>query len=83
MKMQEYYRDLVSPWLREQSLDPKIQKFLKYFWDNWINSPIWSPKEWSVAGLTVRTNNDIEGKGFTCSCFQFLYNYVISINIVY
>ncbi|CAD5126279.1 DgyrCDS14435 [Dimorphilus gyrociliatus] len=34
---------------------------LQYFQTNWIKNKLWKPNNWSVFGLSIRTNNDCEG----------------------
>ena len=52
----QQFRDLVTPAHPEP-----IHKLLDYFEDTWINGHIWKPENWSVFGMSVRTNNDCEG----------------------
>ena len=40
----------------------RIKAMLEYFKDTWMESTIWSIKEWCVSGIEIRTNNDVEGK---------------------
>lgn len=47
--------------LREEATTPNMKKLFKYVYKNWIRSSKWSPKEWSVYGQSIRTNNDVEG----------------------
>ena len=50
------FQDLVLP-----DHPPAIQELLDYIDRNWINGHIWTPTHWSVFGMSVRTNNDVEG----------------------
>ena len=50
------FQDLVLP-----DHPPAIQELLDYVDRNWINGHIWTPTDWSVFGMSVRTNNDVEG----------------------
>ena len=59
--IQDYFTRLARPWLSDAT-DPRIRRFLLYFYKTWIISPFWSMEEWSVAGMSIRTNNDLEGK---------------------
>ena len=47
--------------LKAETDEPKLQEFLKYIEDNWINSRVWPPSTWSVFMQRVRTNNNTEG----------------------
>ena len=38
-----------------------LRELFRYVQDQWMDSTIWSPEEWSVYRQTVRTNNDTEG----------------------
>lgn len=38
-----------------------LASLFEYVSDNWINSTIWPPENWSVYRRPIRTNNDVEG----------------------
>lgn len=44
----------------EAATEP-LQELVGYISTNWITSTIFPPKDWSVYGEAVRTNNDVEG----------------------
>ena len=48
--------------LREEVRGPKMRKLFRYVDKRWLNSRVWTPRNWSVYRLAVRTNNDCEGK---------------------
>ena len=39
----------------------KFADLLQYFQNTWIEHPTWKPENWSIFGLTIRTNNSVEG----------------------
>ena len=39
----------------------KLKSFLIYFNNTWMNSHYISIREWCVHGMSIRTNNDLEG----------------------
>ena len=47
--------------LQTQANGRALQELYKYMDDQWIPSTIHEPKEWSVFGQPIRTNNDLEG----------------------
>ena len=47
--------------LQAKATTEPLQQLCEYISETWINSTVWSPKQWSVYGLAVRTNNDVEG----------------------
>ena len=38
-----------------------LQQLYSYMLDTWISGSTWTPVDWSVFGVAVRTNNDLEG----------------------
>jgi hypothetical protein len=48
-----------------------LRELFEYVSDQWLESSLWSPDEWSVYRMTVRTNNDTEG--------TFLYHIIVSL----
>ena len=38
-----------------------IDSLLAYMQNTWITGRTWTPLDWSVYGVAVRTNNDVEG----------------------
>ena len=49
--------------LQEKSADVSdaLTELFTYVEDQWLESSLWSPEEWSVYRRPVRTNNDTEG----------------------
>ena len=47
--------------IKPASMTPPLEKLWKYMLDTWINGKIWTPVDWSVYGVAIRTNNDVEG----------------------
>lgn len=43
-----------------------IQDLISYMENQWLNHPIFDFESWSVFRITVRTNNDVEGKFKVC-----------------
>jgi hypothetical protein len=41
--------------------DSDVIAFLSYILTTWLESKVWSVDDLSVFGLTIRTNNDVEG----------------------
>jgi hypothetical protein len=39
-----------------------LQQFTDYISTNWVYGTTFTPRDWSVYGQAIRTNNDIEGK---------------------
>lgn len=39
----------------------KLHKLIEYIESTWMNGAIWRPEDWSIFGMAVRTNNDVEG----------------------
>ena len=52
----QHFRDLVLP-----NHPEALHKLIDYIEDNWLNRTVWNATNWSVFGLSVRTNNDLEG----------------------
>ena len=44
-----------------QATTSRLQDFVQYISDMWVNSSAWPSSCWSVFMLPIRTNNDIEG----------------------
>ena len=40
---------------------PPLQPLVDYIRTTWIDNPTWPVASWSIFGLAVRTNNDVEG----------------------
>jgi hypothetical protein len=47
---------------RADTSSKPVADLFTYINDQWIESSLWSPEEWSVYRQPVRTNNDTEGK---------------------
>ena len=47
--------------LKTRASATSLVKLLHYIEDTWIESIMWPLSSWSVYGLAIRTNNDIEG----------------------
>ena len=47
--------------LSAQAQDPSLLELLGYIKQQWIETDIFPPKNWSIFEQAVRTNNDIEG----------------------
>ena len=50
------FRDLIEP-----SHPEGLQKLMKYIEDNWMEGKPFSPVNWSIFKIPIRTNNDCEG----------------------
>lgn len=48
--------------LSARAASPELQQLVGYIDSNWIGSPVWQPRNWSIFQTNVRTNNDVEGK---------------------
>ena len=48
--------------LERQATTTKLQSFVRYVSETWINGSTWPPSSWSVFNQAVCTNNDIEGR---------------------
>ena len=58
--IEDEYNRITAPYRDGQH--PKIDKLMKYFEDTWIKpNKSWTIKNWSVFGMRIRTNNDLEG----------------------
>ena len=44
-----------------QDVDQRFTDLTEYVHLTWINSNVWPPENWTVFGLAIRTNNDLEG----------------------
>ena len=53
--VQKLYKDM-----ERRTPEGPCQDLLQYFHDTWMTGN-WSPKDWSVYGQGIRTNNDVEG----------------------
>ena len=40
----------------------KLLEFFNFFEETFFHSEVWEVHEWCVAGLRIRTNDDMEGK---------------------
>jgi hypothetical protein len=47
--------------LLEGATTENLSHFSRYFKKTWLESSVWPPTAWSVYGLSIRTNNDLEG----------------------
>ena len=47
--------------LRLQATTDTLQQLVQYVSETWISSTVFPPKDWSVYGQAIRTNNDVEG----------------------
>lgn len=51
-----------------------LHSLLEYIEDKWIERRLWTPCSWSVFGLVIRTNNDIDAwynnLNILCSKYQ-------------
>lgn len=47
--------------LEQEATDNKLQAVTQYMRRTWIDGDMWTPEDWSVYGLNIRTNNDVEG----------------------
>ena len=47
--------------LRLQATTDSLKELVAYIASTWVNSTTFPPKDWSVYGQAIRTNNDIEG----------------------
>ena len=47
--------------LRPRATTADLQKLVWYISATWVNGTMFPPKDWSVYGQTIRTNNDLEG----------------------
>ena len=47
--------------LRLQATTDALEELVQYISDTWISSTVFPPKDWSVFGQAIRTNNDVEG----------------------
>ena len=45
-----------------EEISAKVEQFFQEFEDTFLYSNVWEVHEWCVAGLRVRTNNDMESK---------------------
>ena len=47
--------------LQGEASTESIRSLMDYMRKTWIVSTVWPPSAWSVYGLSIRTNNDVEG----------------------
>ena len=47
--------------LSHEANNDKLTTLCTYIQTTWIEGNTWSPENWSVYGLNIRTNNDVEG----------------------
>lgn len=47
--------------LQDQASTPALTEFVNYIKNTWIKGTTWPPATWSIYGMPVRTNNDVEG----------------------
>ena len=47
--------------LQEQATTMQLVEFVNYIDNTWVKSSTWPPTSWSIYGMPVRTNNDVEG----------------------
>ena len=47
--------------LQTEATTEPVSDLVRYIAINWINGTMFPPKDWSIYGEAVRTNNDVEG----------------------
>ncbi len=47
--------------LQREATTDSLKSIMEYMKKTWITSTVWPPSAWSVYGLSIRTNNDVEG----------------------
>ena len=47
--------------LKEHATSPAPRKLTRYIENQWVQSLVFTPKDWGVYGQPTRTNNDTEG----------------------
>jgi hypothetical protein len=47
--------------LQGEASTDSLKSLVEYMRKTWITSTVWPPSAWSVYGLSIRTNNDVEG----------------------
>jgi len=47
--------------LRLKAASDALKELVEYISETWISSTVFPPKDWSVYGQAIRTNNDTEG----------------------
>jgi len=47
--------------LQGKASTESLRSLMEYMRKTWIASTVWPPSAWSVYGLSIRTNNDVEG----------------------
>ena len=47
--------------LQQHAVTTELERFFNYVNTTWIQSTVWPPSTWSVYGMNIRTNNDVEG----------------------
>ncbi|XP_041350870.1 uncharacterized protein LOC121369860 [Gigantopelta aegis] len=47
--------------LQMEATTVSLKALFEYVGNTWITSAVWPPSSWSVYGLSIRTNNDVEG----------------------
>ena len=47
--------------LRLKATTAVLEELVQYISETWISSVVFPPKDWSVYGQAIRTNNDVEG----------------------
>ena len=47
--------------LRLKASTASLEELVQYISETWISSTVFPPKDWSVYGQAIRTNNDVEG----------------------
>ena len=47
--------------LRLKATTAALEELVQYISETWISSTVFPPKDWSVYGQAIRTNNDVEG----------------------
>ena len=70
--IKEEFKRLSTPWLVPE-VDQNIKEFIVYYYKNWIKSTVWPPSNWCVAGMRIRTNNDLEGNVANFTLLQILH----------
>ncbi|XP_077969826.1 uncharacterized protein LOC120330887 isoform X2 [Styela clava] len=47
--------------LKEKMHTQDLKNFAEYFQNTWLYNSVWTPKDWSVFDVEIRTNNHLEG----------------------
>ena len=73
--------------LKDNATTNALEDLVEYIENQWIKSTVFAPKDWSIYGQPVRTNNDIEGINMLTSSHsntqQFLTFFILLMFLIF